>query len=120
MKRFLSLLALLAMPAQPAAKTAFACRLNAFSAAQRTEHAALARELFPAVEETHELPGGYAFRLAAGRWTDVARWVDLERRCCPFFSFELTASPDSGPVWLRITGRPGVKAFMKEEFGLPR
>ena len=65
-----------------------------------------------------ELANGYAFRLPAERWLAVARWAELERKCCPFFAVELSAAPDRGPVWLRITGAAGVKAFMKEEMGL--
>jgi hypothetical protein len=52
------------------------------------------------------------------RWLDAAKWAELEAKCCPFFSFELNAVADRGPVWLEVTGRTGAKAFMKEEFGL--
>lgn len=97
---------------------ALACDMRAMTKDQRAEHARLARELFAAVQERRELPNGYAFRLAAERWLDTARWADLERRCCPFFAFELSAAADGGALWLRVTGAPGVKAFMKEELGL--
>jgi hypothetical protein len=96
----------------------FACDLRAMTKDERTQHAALARELFASVQEQKELKDGYAFRLTAERWRDAARWAELEQKCCPFFAFTLDAAPDRGPVWLRITGRPGAKAFMKEEFGL--
>jgi hypothetical protein len=95
-----------------------ACDMRALTGEQRAEHATLARQLFTSVLEQKELPNGYAFRLAPGRWLDTARWADLERRCCPFFAFELSAAADGGALWLRITGQPGVKAFMKEELGL--
>lgn len=36
----------------------------------------------------------------------------------PSLAFELRAAADRGPLWLEVTGRPGAKAFMKEEFGL--
>lgn len=98
--------------------SSFACDMRALTTEQRTVHARLARELFAAVKTQRELPNGYAFRLASDRWLDAARWVDLERRCCPFFAFELTAAPDGGDSWLRVTGKPGAKAFMKAEFGL--
>jgi hypothetical protein len=32
--------------------------------------------------------------------------------CCPFFTFELTFEPDSGPIWLRVRGQEGVKEFI--------
>src|SRR5689334_22420737 len=96
----------------------YACDMRAMTKEQRVEHARLAHELFAAVEEQRELANGYAFRLAADRWLDTARWADLERRCCPFFAFELTAPSDGGALWLRITGKKGVKEFMKTELGL--
>jgi hypothetical protein len=96
----------------------FACDMRALTKEQRAQHAELANELFAAVHEQQELPNGYAFRLPAERWLDAATWAALESKCCPFFSFELNAAADRGPVWLRITGRTGAKAFMKDEFGL--
>ena len=96
----------------------FACDLHALTNDERARHAALAAELFGAIEHRRELPDGYALRLPADRWLAAAQWADLERKCCPFFAFELAATAEHGPLWLRITGRPGVKAFMKAELGL--
>jgi len=97
---------------------AFACDMNALTSQERTQHAALAGALFAAIQERKELANGYAFRLPPERWLDAARWAELERKCCPFFAFELDAAADRGPLWLTITGRSGAKAFMNDEFGL--
>jgi hypothetical protein len=48
----------------------------------------------------------------------AARWASYERRCCPFFVFELELGPDEGPLWLRVTGGPGIKEFIWSEFRL--
>ena len=48
----------------------------------------------------------------------AAEWVSFERKCCPFFAFTLEQPKDLGPLWLRITGSEGVKAFIEEEFQL--
>jgi hypothetical protein len=114
----LSLVPSLALAAGAPSGQGFACDMRALTKEQRTQHAALATGLFAAVQEQKELPNGYAFRLPAERWLDAARWAALESKCCPFFSFELAAAADRGPVWLKVTGRTGAKAFMKEEFGL--
>jgi len=100
-----------------AAGTGYSCDLRALTKEERSEHAELGRQMRSGVEQQRELANGYAFRLPADRWLAVARWAELERKCCPFFAFELSAAPDRGPVWLRITGAAGVKAFMKEEMG---
>lgn len=114
----LSMFPALALASAPVSGAGFACDMRALTNDERTQHAALAHELFAAVQEQIELANGYAFRLPAGRWLDVARWAELERKCCPFFAFKLSAAADRGPLWLEITGRTGAKAFMKEEFGL--
>lgn len=94
----------------------FACNMKALNATERTRHQELSRRLFEAVAEKSELPNGYGFRLGAKDLTAAAEWVSLEAKCCPFFTFELEQSRDQGPLWLRITGAAGVKAFIRDEF----
>jgi hypothetical protein len=38
-----------------------------------------------------------------------------ERLCCPFFEISLRFERDGGPLWLRLTGREGIKDFIKAE-----
>jgi len=101
-------------------ETGFYCNLNALSGEERKQYAVLSRQLLAAGLEVSELPNGYAFRLAAEKVSlpDVALWMSLERKCCPFFDFQLDVSRDNGPIWLRITGREGVKEFIRSEFRL--
>ena len=68
---------------------------------------------FPATREVRELADGYAFRYATDEtiWLAAAEYVDLERRCCPFFSFALKREAE-GAVWLELTGQEGVKEFL--------
>ena len=47
---------------------------------------------------------------------DLVAWVGLERRCCSFFRFQLEFGGEAGPVTLRLTGREGVKDFIRSEF----
>jgi hypothetical protein len=118
MKRWLLTILLLLPPVRAlAAGEDFACEMRALSGAERTLHGSLSRRLLTAVREKRELPDGYALQLPAGMWLPAARWADLERRCCPFFAFELASATRGGPLWLRITGPPGAKAFMRDELG---
>jgi len=119
MRTALSTLLFLAMiPGAAGAEEHFACNMGAMTATERTAHAAQSRRLFDAVEERKELPDGYAFRLPADALTSAAGWVALERKCCPFFYFELDVASHAGPLWLRITGSKGIKPFIRAEFGL--
>lgn len=94
-----------------------ACDMSAIEPGRRAQHAATGEQLFRAASEIRELPDGYAFRLPNDSDTLVraAEFVSLERLCCPFLGFTLVVEPEGGHVWLRLTGREGVKEFIREE-----
>jgi hypothetical protein len=99
----------------------FACNAFALSPEVRKRHF---EELGPALlklkKSTHELPDGYEFELPADNKTYqlLTEWAFQERLCCPFFDIDLRLDRENGPLWLRLTGRPGTKEFIKEEFGI--
>jgi len=99
-------------------ETPFACNLTALSPAEREDHRRLGAIVLEAIRSRRELADGYAFELNDRRIAmgDLAAWVGLERRCCPFFGFQLEYGRESGPVILRLTGREGVKDFIRGEF----
>ena len=94
-----------------------ACDMTAIPAEQRPLHLAQSRELFTQIEETRELPDGYEFRFAdePNLLQRLASFVSLEKLCCPFLNFAIEIEAERGPIWLRLTGREGVKEFIKEE-----
>jgi len=67
-----------------------------------------------------ELPDGYELELPADNKTYqlLTEWAFQERLCCPFFDITLRFDRENGPLWLRLTGQPGTKEFIKEEFDL--
>jgi len=97
-------------------KSPFACDRLALDPAARKRHF---DELGPALRSmrkaVRELPDGYEFQFPADPKTIamVAEWAAGERLCCPFFDIQLRMEPESGPFWLRITGRNGTKDFIK-------
>jgi hypothetical protein len=96
-----------------------ACVPGAIPADERAAHFALAAELFGAGgQERRALEEGYAFRFAPERLDGVTRFVANERRCCPFLEFGITVAPSGGPVWLRMTGPAGTRAFLEAELRL--
>lgn len=102
------------------AETPFACRLDAFSPAERDRHAALTRDLFACARWIQEIPRGYAFRFPDDRALSrrLVEWVALERRCCPFLEFEILLGLEGEPVILRLTGGAGVREFLAAELAL--
>lgn len=103
----------------PSRATELACVPSAVPAAERQEHFALGHELLEArAIERLALCNGYAFRYEPEALEAVARFVANERKCCPFLTFELTLAPESGPLWLRMTGPEGTRAVIDAELNL--
>jgi len=99
----------------PGSGTPIACRLDAFSPAQRARHAELLGLLRKRIELVEERPDGLALRLPKDdvALLQAAEWITLERRCCPFLSFELTSCGAEG-TWLAVTGPQDAKAVISE------
>ena len=97
----------------------FACDVSAMTPEQRTRYAALVARFRPAAA-LEELPDGYAFVFEpdAERALELAEFMTLERRCCPFLHLAVEFAPSGGPLRLRLTGAPGVKPFLVHELGL--
>lgn len=98
----------------------FICDMTAMTAEQRIRYHALRKQLRLAVTEFRELPNGYAarFPLQAEMELLVAEFITLERLCCPFFTLGLEVEKENGPIWLKMTGRRGIKPFIRAEFGI--
>jgi hypothetical protein len=100
----------------------FYCNLDALTPNERSDYTALTARMGPAVAKTTEIKNGYVFYFDRARVTlvDIARWVEFERRCCPFFDFALSLDRNNGPMRLTLTGPRGVTVFIREEFGISR
>ena len=93
-----------------------ACDMSVLSPAQRERHLATSREFLSYFKDKRELSNGYEFRLdGPDVIVKAAEFISLEKLCCPFLGFALEVEPEGGKVWLRLTGRDGVKAFIREE-----
>ena len=46
---------------------------------------------------------------------DIAEWIALERKCCPFFRFRLDVKGKDDIVDLSLQGSEGVKKFIEME-----
>ena len=100
----------------PANETpSLACDLTAIPSSVREEHILTAPQLFGSAQEVQELPNGFAIRFAnePGRFLGIAKFIENERLCCPFFNFGLELEPNNGPLWLRLTGGEGVKEILQ-------
>ena len=96
-----------------------ACNLNAITEAERPTYNSLCARLREATTERRELPDGYAFRVNGDLvpLLDAARWVSLERLCCPFLTFRLDITGSDRAYWLTLEGSPDSKAIVRDALG---
>lgn len=98
-----------------------ACNLKAIPAAERPHYNDLMKRLRTAARERRQIPHGYVFRLDGQTigLKEVGEWMSMERLCCPFFSFQLSAAARDEHWLLSLTGPRGVEALIEQEFPDP-
>jgi hypothetical protein len=127
---FLSLVVMTGSSVSAPAEEPLVCNVNALSAPQRERHRALGEKIRAAVVDRVELSNGYSLVLDFGRLpldaagapfciVEVAEWVEMEAKCCPFLEFGIEVAGKGGPARLKLTGGKNVKEFLKSELGLP-
>jgi hypothetical protein len=103
----------------PSVPPPIACRAHALDKAQRQRQQALLDKVRRTVLGKQDLPDGLALTFAAdaGVFLELAEWVSLERRCCPFLDFALEWNRED-VMSVRLTGQPGIKEFIAAEMGI--
>lgn len=92
--------------------------LGVFGNERRERHQRVREELHEAIQGIQELPDGYVFSFhAETSFLRIAEWITLESLCCPFFKIALELDPERRQIWVRLTGREGVKEFLELELG---
>src|ERR1700680_4739357 len=106
----MTLIPCLPTPAQP-----IACNLAALNHSERGRLSTLLDRLTTGAVRRQELPDGYAYEIRPEKvsFREVAEWVSLESRCCPFLNFRLDLT--GGAVRLQLTGGSDVKEFIQME-----
>jgi len=96
----------------------FACDRMALTPEVRKRHF---EELGPALislrKSVRELPDGFEFEFPKDEKTYqlLTEWAFQERLCCPFFDLDVRMEREGGSLLLRVTGREGVKNFIKAD-----
>lgn len=98
-----------------------ACDLTALDATQRSRRALLAETLRTRASRVVERPDGYALHLAGDRelLRQAGKWIELERKCCPFLELRLRRDEATGGAVLEITGSAEAKAFIAAQLEGP-
>jgi hypothetical protein len=105
-------------PAVIKAESPFYCNRTAITADQRLRQKELGKNLHAALLGVQELPDGYEFEFPPDRanYDALTEFTPLEHACCPFFDVSIRLEREHGKLWWRLTGRDGVKPFIRAEF----
>jgi hypothetical protein len=97
----------------------FFCNRTALTAEQRHRQQELGKTLRSSLLGVQELPDGYEFEFVPDHtnYQGLAEFTPMEHACCPFFDISIRLERESGKLWWRLTGREGVKPFIRAEFG---
>jgi len=95
-----------------------ACNINAISANERPRYNKLMKRLRASVQGRSTLDNGYAYTLDAKAIAlpEVAEWMSMERRCCPFLTVQVSTAGGQADWRLTLTGPEGTKALLEMEF----
>lgn len=98
------------------AQQPIACDISSISDDKLDQHRQNAEAIFKAIKEIREIENGFTFRLPADTELiqTVSSFVARERLCCPFFDFTLFIRSQYEPIWLQLSGREGVKSYIKD------
>lgn len=99
-------------------ETPFFCDRTALTPEQRKRQGELSKILRSAVLGVQELADGYEFEFTpeASNYQALTEFTLLERGCCPFFDISIRLEREGGKLWWRLTGREGVKPFIRSDF----
>jgi hypothetical protein len=69
-------------------------------------------------ERREETEDGYrlTFRASSDALRAIADVVDAERQCCRWLHFQVTVTPDGGPIVLTLSGPEGAREFLMALF----
>jgi hypothetical protein len=92
--------------------------MTALSGEQRVRHHELAVLLQSSLVAVRELPDGYDFEFAwySDTYDALAQITPLEHACCPFFDISIRIESEGNKLCWRLTGREGIKPFIRAEF----
>ncbi len=79
-------------------------------------------ELLQRTRRLRELDDGHVLEFPGDDRTvdllpQLVRLIDMERRCCPTLTFELSFESESGPIRLAVRGPDAATAFIEDLLG---
>jgi len=94
------------------------CDLSLLSDSEKEKRDELLEKLKFAITDVNETDNGYDISVFSNLYNiiHVDNITQLESKCCTFLNFKVTS--EGGYTVIKITGPPGVKEFIVDQFGL--
>jgi hypothetical protein len=94
------------------------CDFSLLSDTEKEKRDELSEKLKFAITNVVETDNGYNISVFSNLYNiiDVDNITQLESKCCPFLNFKVTS--EGGYTVIKVTGPPGVKQFIADQFGL--
>jgi hypothetical protein len=105
----------LADPQERSTRQPIACDMTALSPAERQRYNTLRRSVLDAVGDVRSTAIGFRLRVGeSASAANIAEWMTLEHRCCPFLMLRLALTMDG--TWIEMGGSAAIKDFLRGEF----
>ena len=93
-----------------------ACDMSALTHDERQRYDALRSTITASVQEVGATGSTIRLRLHGSvTASDIAEWITLENRCCPFLNITFICRSD-GTRWVELGGTRRIKEFLEDEF----
>src|SRR5262245_40811995 len=93
-----------------------ACDMSALAPDERRRYDALRSRILSSVKDATSTPTSFRLHMDDSvSLPDIAEWVSLEHRCCPFLNIAVVLQPDR-TRWVELGGSVAIKEFLRSEF----
>lgn len=100
----------------PAASRPIACDMSALTSHERRRYDHLRPRIMASVTEAIPTTTGFRLQLDESvSLPEIAEWIALEHRCCPFLDIRMAVQPDNAR-WAELGGSAAIRDFLREEF----
>ena len=100
----------------PTASRPIACDMSALTSEERRRYHDLRSRITASVKDVASTSTAFRLQLDDSiSLPEIAEWVSLEHRCCPFLNIALSVQPDENRS-VELGGSTAIKDFLQDEF----
>jgi len=92
-----------------------------FTPEEGARHKEMTSKLVSSWKGFVETKDGYKFFFSSKKVSvaELIEWASNERKCCPFFNFDIDSEREGSVLCLQLAGDGGIKPFIRSQFLAP-